>query len=1070
MNRLRVTHLLLFIWVVLVCLAPPAGAQGGEGDAEVARRLASAADDNAAGVEARREALGKLEQAAQLALAAGEPLEAARALNRAGRLRLLLNEPQAALDTHRRALSLLEGVPSPEVEADGLSGMGGAYHRLRGQSDAALEALRRAADLSEQVGYTRGRAVALVKLSEVQCPDDHALGLRMAQEALVLWESLGDARGLTRAHAQLGVCYLAQNLLAESERSYESARRLWHELKDKSGQAEALIGLSFVEGRRGEWRRQLSLLTEARGLIDEEAEPQMAGQIAADFGGAFRDSGSPEKGLPHFERALGIYRKLDDPHLISYGLWTLGRAHLAKGDRPAALACFQEALQEALGESLVSPTVGHIDAAAAREYIGKVYIEMGDPAAALPYLQSALAAFEVRGNPGDIAEVRELLGKMYELRGQFEPARENYRAALEGFASLSDRVNQAGVHYDLGRLELGRGNYREAEGDLRRSVELTEDLRSIPISRDLTAAFSATVHERYEAYVECLMRLHAADPSRGLAERAFESSESARARSLSEVLRATETNLLPGLDPGLAERERSLRQSLRFKEDERVGLLGGKYEKSALAALEAELDRLRAEYRSVEEAIRASNPAYVQVTNQAGWDLQRIQEQVVPDHETLLVAYSLGEVRSYAWAVTRGGLVSHELPPRALINRAADRVHTLLARPREGSEEELALALRELSRMVLSPFAEEMRSRRRVIVVADGALNYVPFQLLSASPGVGDEEPLVATHEVVNAPSASVLGQLHEEAARRRPRAKTLAAFGDPIFLSNYAMRKGGGAESAGLRRAEDENLRNRLRGARGRGRPDRPGDRPAALLLRGGVGEPARGGRGRGLVCRGGLRGHARALAGHRPLRVRHPPLRHARPPRPAAPGELGAATLDRRRGGAHARRLRQSARHLLPARAGRAGGDERVPHGARQGGARRGDDRPHARLHVRGGVERGVEPVEGQRRGDLGADEALLREHAAARHDARGGARRGAEQHAAGAGLALAPLLGRLHLAGRVPSGLAPGAGARREPLHKGRRARRGVVAAGARGMRGVVVPASARARGALKQSPVG
>ena len=55
---------------------------------------------------------------------------------------------------------------------------------------------------------------------------------------------------------------------------------------------------------------------------------------------------------------------------------------------------------------------------------------------------------------------------------------------------------------------------------------------------------------------------------------------------------------------------------------------------------------------------------------------------------------------------------------------------------------------------------------------------------------------------------------MREEAARRRPHAKTLAAFGDPVFLSNYAMRKGAGRgiEVAELRRMESEGLVSRLR------------------------------------------------------------------------------------------------------------------------------------------------------------------------------------------------------------------------------------------------------------------
>src|SRR5207237_10612525 len=103
------------------------------------------------------------------------------------------------------------------------------------------------------------------------------------------------------------------------------------------------------------------------------------------------------------------------------------------------------------------------------------------------------------------------------------------------------------------------------------------------------------------------------------------------------------------------------------------------------------------------------------------------------------------------------------------------------------------------SRMVLSPVAAELK-KRRVIVVADGTLNYIPFQVLPAPSHEG--EPLVADCEVVNAPSASILGELRQETARRQPAAKLLAAFGNPAFASNYAQLKdasGGGVQLASV-------------------------------------------------------------------------------------------------------------------------------------------------------------------------------------------------------------------------------------------------------------------------------
>jgi CHAT domain-containing protein len=88
--------------------------------------------------------------------------------------------------------------------------------------------------------------------------------------------------------------------------------------------------------------------------------------------------------------------------------------------------------------------------------------------------------------------------------------------------------------------------------------------------------------------------------------------------------------------------------------------------------------------------------------------------------------------------------------------------------------------------MLLGP-AADLLADRRLVVVADGALQYLPFAALfrpaspRAAPG---EEPelLLARHEVVSLPSASVLAAQREAWAARRPAAKMLAVLADPVF------------------------------------------------------------------------------------------------------------------------------------------------------------------------------------------------------------------------------------------------------------------------------------------------
>jgi CHAT domain-containing protein/tetratricopeptide (TPR) repeat protein len=620
------------------------------------------------------------------------------------------------------------------------------------------------------------QAQALLALSMRQNDTDHVLALQTAQQALAIWQSLGDNAGIAEAFAQIGRCYMAQSELTEATRSYENALQLWRDLNNIQEQARALLMLGYIEDRKGEWSNSISLLTQAESVIEGTDDLVDMGRIAAGFADIFSQNGMHENALAHFQRALDYFHQASYATGAAWIAWSMGCTYYLMENYPEALNQLRQAL-----------TVLGPDSPDCNEYLGRVYVATGDRATGLRYLQSALDRYTRATNPREAARVQALIGQIYQQQGRLEPARRNYQVALQAFHRLSDPLNQAAVYYALGSLELKQGRLDKAEEYLRQSIEVTENIRRVSTSRDLTAAFSATVYDRYETYIDCLMQQYNARPAPGLLARAFETSEIARGRSLAELLRATEANLTPGLDPQLAERERSLRLLLRVKEDAKVALLSKAYKQEELAALTTELARLQADYQEVSEAIRARYPAYGQMTRPVGWMLQQIQEQVISDDQTVLLEYSLGAEQSYVWAVTHDRIRSYRLPAGARINEAAQRVYRMLAAPPDlNPSNDLDNALQELSAMVLSPVAAEL-NKRRILIVADGTLHYIPFQTLRSPQASGDA--LVADYEIINAPSASILGELRKAATGRQP-TKVLAAFGDPVFASNYAQRK----------------------------------------------------------------------------------------------------------------------------------------------------------------------------------------------------------------------------------------------------------------------------------------
>ncbi len=145
----------------------------------------------------------------------------------------------------------------------------------------------------------------------------------------------------------------------------------------------------------------------------------------------------------------------------------------------------------------------------------------------------------------------------------------------------------------------------------------------------------------------------------------------------------------------------------------------------------------------------------------------------------MLLEYALGESRSYLWVVSQDAHVLQELPARAQIEGVARRVYERLVvrstSKESGSvreaeikraDEEFWQEAARLSDMLIAPVLQHIAGKR-LLVVADGMLQYVPFSALPIPRRATPPVPLLVEHEIVSLPSASVLAILRRETLSR---------------------------------------------------------------------------------------------------------------------------------------------------------------------------------------------------------------------------------------------------------------------------------------------------------------
>jgi len=439
------------------------------------------------------------------------------------------------------------------------------------------------------------------------------------------------------------------------------------------------------------------------------------------------------------------------------------------------------------------------------------------------------------------ANVTNNVGKVYLLSGEIQKALEKFNEALPISRAVGDRYAEADILLGIARAEQRRGALTQARLTIEEAIGIVESLRSGIRVQDLRASYFASRREYYESYIDILMEQHKQNPAAGFDAVAFAVSERARARSLLELLTESRIDVRQGVDSSLLERERSLRQRIAAKAAAQTNLLNRKHAPEQAEAAAKEISSIFAEHEELEAQIRASSPKYAALTQPQPLNLSEVQKQVL-DPETLLLEYLIGENASYLFAVSQTSITWRQLPKRAEIEAATRRVRELLTapQPQPGDTEakyqnrikEAGASYRPqavaLSRMLLGPAASQL-GRKRLLVVADGALQYLPFGALPApelerggdrvTGRQGDGEtgrkgklrpvapsprrpvvftPLIAEHEIVHLPSASALAVLRRELAGRKPAAKTVAVLADPVFSADDDRVKSGAGTQAG--------------------------------------------------------------------------------------------------------------------------------------------------------------------------------------------------------------------------------------------------------------------------------
>jgi CHAT domain-containing protein/Tfp pilus assembly protein PilF len=740
-----------------------------------------------------KSAMGEYEKALRYWKASGDRLQEAGALKSTGDIREILSEWQKALTSYEEAQTIYARLGDRDGQIRILNALS-ALSINQGRFQKALEIYgpvpRVIEDLWERAHELHNLGAAYWGMNRMPQATESL------NKALELRKSLNDRAGQADTLLYLGYVDHALKDVPAAEQCYRQSLDLWRAVENRRGVALALTALGHLYNISGERQRALEFYDQSRQVFQTIGDLSGQYTVLAGMAYMYHGLGENQEALRYYVRALDLSRRSGDMEGESSILNYISAIYIELGDYKNALQYSQKSVQ--VNRAMPSP----LGEAYALGNLGKALDALGKQTEAAERYERALALSREGGDRFLEGLLLNALGQLHYRSGRSQTARKYYSQALSLQKKANDSVRMPQTLFNLARAERDLGNLDGAIQYAAQGLKIAESLRGKVASSELRGSYLASVHEQYEFMIDYLMQLHKQRPNEEFDARALQTSEEARARSLLDSLAEAQIDVRQGADPALLQRERSLQKSLDAEAERQMQLLSRKHSMEEETAVEEEINAITEKYEEVQSLIKSTSPHYAALTQPRPLGLPEIQQSILDD-DTLLLEYALGEERSYLWAVTPQTFQSFELPKRSEIESCARRLReVLLARQNRVGETaaEYQKRIREadveyrkeaasLSRMLLSPVSDQLKSQR-LLVVTEGALQYLPFGALP-KPGLAGsvdpesppwEIPLLADHEIVHLPSASLMAVLRQETSHRPVPPKTLAVLADPVF------------------------------------------------------------------------------------------------------------------------------------------------------------------------------------------------------------------------------------------------------------------------------------------------
>jgi LuxR family maltose regulon positive regulatory protein len=243
--------------------------------------------------------------------------------------------------------------------------------------------------------------------------------------ALQLYEQVGDLYNVAHLHHDLGTAYILMGNTRNSLGHYQRALQYWRRLSNPAALGNALNSIGVLRYYQGNYEEALKTLEEALDKAQSIGYLRVEATILASLGDVYRDLGEHERALEVYEEAFSIAEQVNETLIVVQALDALGNIHRLLGDSGKAEELITRALEEGQDHQL-----GY-GMGLCQTSLGILCYERGDVQQALEHLTQARELFERCEAKRELARAHLHLAQTFYLGEDSQEALQHLEAALE---------------------------------------------------------------------------------------------------------------------------------------------------------------------------------------------------------------------------------------------------------------------------------------------------------------------------------------------------------------------------------------------------------------------------------------------------------------------------------------------------------------------------------------------------------------------------------------------------------------------------------------------------------------